>query len=232
MNLNSFSNIQEALLSLKDEAYKNFNKKLLPTVNEKTMIGIRVPLLRKLAKTLLAEKPNWCEDFMKQLPHRYFEENNLHAFLLEKNQDLNETLHLCNLFLPFVDNWQTCDLFSPKIFKNYPNEIEKQISVWIQSKQTYTVRFAINLFNQHYLDSSFKKEQAELIAKIDSNEYYIQMAIAWYFSTALVKQYKTVITIIESKNLPPCVQNKTIQKAIESFRLSDEKKEYLKTLKI
>lgn len=231
--MNGISNqIQTELFLLQDEAYKAFNKKLVPTVAEDTMIGIRTPVLRKFAKTLFKTHPDDAELFMHILPHRYFEENNLHAFLIECIQDIDQAAAETERFLPFIDNWETCDLFSPPVFKKSPDRIYRHILTWLQSPHCYTVRYGIGLLLSNYLDEEFKREMLDLVADIISGEYYVNMMIAWYFSTALVKQYAAAIPYIETKRLRPFTHNKAIQKAVESTRISPEIKAYLKTLKI
>ncbi|MEL3906140.1 MAG: DNA alkylation repair protein [Treponema sp.] len=231
--MNGISNqIQTELFLLQDEAYKAFNKKLVPTVAEDTMIGIRTPVLRKFAKTLFKTRPDDAELFMHILPHRYFEENNLHAFLIECIQDIDQAAAETERFLPFIDNWETCDLFSPPVFKKSPDRIYRHILTWLQSPHCYTVRYGIGLLLSNYLDEEFKREMLDLVADIISGEYYVNMMIAWYFSTALVKQYAAAIPYIETKRLRPFTHNKAIQKAVESTRISPEIKAYLKTLKI
>ncbi|MDO4773056.1 MAG: DNA alkylation repair protein [Bacillota bacterium] len=222
----------EELFELKDEAYKEFNKKLVPNVSEDTMIGIRTPKLRELAKKLWKEDRASCLAFMKKLPHAYFEENNLHAFFIEQIKDLGEAIDETETFLPYIDNWETCDLFSPKLFKTHKAELLKHIEKWMQSKHTYTVRYAIGLLLQHFLDEDFKADYLEQVAKIHSEEYYIRMMVAWYFSIALVKQYEETLPFLQEQKLESWTHNKAIQKARESTRMSPEKKAYLNTLKV
>lgn len=220
------------LFELKDEAYKEFNKKLVPNVSEDTMIGIRTPKLRTLAKKLWKEDRAKCLDFMKSLPHSYFEENNLHAFFIEQIKDLGEAIDETEAFLPYIDNWETCDLFSPKLFKKHKAELLKHIGKWMKSKHTYTVRYAIGLLLQHFLDEDFKPDYLEQVAKIRSEEYYIRMMVAWYFSIALVKQYEETLPFLQEQKLESWTHNKAIQKARESTRVSPERKAYLNTLKV
>ena len=224
--------IQSRLLSMQDTAYRDFNAKLIPTVDPKLMIGIRTPLLRKLAKDLFKTEPKQAAAFMQTLPHRYFEENNLHAFLIENIKDFDTAIAETERFLPFIDNWATCDSFSPSIFKKYPDAVYQKILTWIQSAHTYTVRYAINLLLSNYLDEMFKPEMLDLVASVKSEEYYINMMIAWYFSFALIKQYDAALPYIKKQTLDPFTHNKTIQKAIESRRIPAEIKDYLRTLKV
>lgn len=224
--------IQRRLLSMQDVQYKDFNSKLIPSVDPKLMIGIRTPLLRKFAKELFKTEPEQAAAFMHDLPHRYFEENNLHAFLIENIKDFNEAMDETERFLPFIDNWATCDSFSPSIFKKYPDTVYQKILTWIQSSHTYTVRYAIGLLLSNYLDERFKPEMLELVSAVKSEEYYINMMIAWYFSFALIKQYDAAIPYIKKQTLAPFTHNKTIQKAVESYRIPAEIKDYLRTLKV
>lgn len=226
------SAIQSKLFALADTAYKNFNKKLIPAVPEETMIGIRVPVLRSFAQHFFKTHRKEAECFMGILPHQYFEENNLHAFFIECLDDIDAALYALELFVPFMDNWQTCDICSPPILKKYPDVVYTRIQLWLQSKHCYTVRYAIKLLLSNYLGTAFKPEMLHITAQIRSDEYYVSMMIAWYFSTALVKQYSAAIPYIENKQLPPFTHNKTIQKAIESRCISPDIKAYLKTLKL
>ena len=221
-------NITEKLLSMKDEHYKAFHSKLMPTVDENRVIGIRIPVLRKFAKELSAEQ---AKEFMSALPHFYYEENNLHAFLIERIGDYDECIKAVNAFLPFVDNWATCDSLRPKVFKKHLPELLEQIKIWITSKETYTVRFGLEMLMCYYLDEAFKPEYLSLAAGVKSEEYYVNMTLAWFFATALAKQYDSAIAFIESNKLDIWVHNKTIQKVVESYRITDEQKVYLKTLK-
>lgn len=221
-------NITEKLLSMQDLEYKAFHSKLMPTVDGNRVIGIRIPVLRKFAKELSDEH---AKKFMQGLPHFYYEENNLHAFLIERIGDYNECIKAVNAFLPFVDNWATCDSLRPKVFKKHLPELLEQIKIWITAKDTYTVRFALEMLMCHYLDEAFSPEYLTLAASVKSEEYYVNMMLAWFFATALAKQYDSTISFVENNSLDVWVHNKTIQKATESYRISDEQKGYLKTLK-
>jgi hypothetical protein len=224
--------IQRRLLSMRDVQYRDFNSKLIPTVDPHLMIGIRTPLLRKFAKELFKTEPEQAAAFMHDLPHRYFEENNLHAFLIENIKDFNAAMDETEKFLPFIDNWATCDSFSPSIFKKYPDAVYQKILTWLQSSHTYTVRYAIGLLLSNYLDERFKPEMLELVSAVKSEEYYINMMIAWYFSFALIKQYDAALPYIKKQTLDPFTHNKTIQKAVESYRIPADIKDYLRTLKV
>ena len=221
--------ITKRLFSLRDEKYKAFNSKLIPNIKEDTVIGVRTPLLRKFSCEIY--KSGDYGQFMKALPHEYYEQNNLHAFLIEKSKDYDECINLLEEFLPHIDNWATCDCLRPKILKAQPDKLLQSIKKWLRSKHTYTVRFAIGCLLSFYLDESFDKAHLELVSEIESDEYYINMMIAWYFATALAKQYSSTVGYIEEKRLPLWVHKKTIQNAVESYLISDETKQYLKTFK-
>lgn len=221
--------IKEELFKLQDIKYRDFQSKLIPGVEPNTVIGVRTPELRKLAKKLL--KADDISDFLKILPHQYFDENQLHAFILSEIKDFDQCIEEVNCFLPYIDNWATCDQLSPKIFKKNKIKLYEYIKKWLNSSHTYTVRFAIGMLMQYFLDDDFDIKYPKMIAKIKSDEYYINMMIAWYFATALAKQYEKILPFIENKKLEKWTQNKTIQKAIESYRITPEQKEYLKKLK-
>lgn len=226
----SINKITEHLFSLQDLSYKEFNSKLIPTVNKNDVIGVRIPLLRKYAKEI-KNSPE-ADKFLNSLPHKYTEEYNLHALLLENIKDYNDIINALNNFLPFVDNWATCDIMSIKIFKKHLDILPDQLDIWLNSPHTYTIRFAIKMYISYYLDEKFELKYMQKISELHSDEYYVNMMIAWYFATALAKQYDSAIKFLENKELSTWVHNKTIQKAIESFRITQEQKEYLKTLKI
>lgn len=223
-------NIREELFKLKDDKYKAFNGKLIPTVSPELIIGVRTPQLRKFAKELSFNGS--YGNFLEQLPHKYYEENNLHAFLIEQINDFDSALTKTELFLPYIDNWATCDCFSPKVFAANKQELLPRIYEWIKSENTYTVRYAIGLLMKYFLDDDFNQSFLETVAGIKSDEYYINMMIAWYFATALSKQYSTASQYIKECRLDTWIHNKTIQKAVESYRISDEKKDLLKKYKI
>jgi len=224
--------IREELFSLQDKKYREFQAKLIPTVDPETVIGVRTPQMRKLAKRLYKETdPEELEAFMKELPHKYFDENQLHAFLISEEKDYDRCVAQINDFLPYIDNWATCDQLSPKVFKKHRGELLNNIKEWINSDRTYTIRFGIGMLMQHFLDDDFDPAYPETVAQVRSEEYYVNMMIAWYFATALAKQYDTAITYIEGQKLDVWTHNKAIQKARESYRVTPEQKEYLKTLK-
>lgn len=222
--------LREKLFALQDLKYREFNSKLMPTVDPETVIGVRTPDLRKLAKEF-AKTPQAVE-FMKCLPHEYYEENNVHGFIIETIKDYDEAIAQIEIFLPYIDNWATCDLISPKVFKKHLPELLEKIKEWTKSGETYTVRFGIEMLMSHYLDAEFKAEYLEIPASVKSDEYYVNMMIAWYFATALAKQYDAALPYIENARLDKWTHNKAIQKAVESYRITAEQKAYLKTLKI
>lgn len=221
------SRIRNKLLSMGESEYREFSSKLMPTVEKSRVIGIRIPFLRRYAKGL-----EDYEDFLDDLPHKYFEEDNLHAFLIEREKDFDRCIERLNAFLPYVDNWATCDSMKPKILKKEPEKLLIQIKRWLSSKDVYAVRYAINLLMSFYLDENFDTTYLECVAHVKSNEYYINMMRAWYFATALAKQYDDTLPYIENKALDTWTHNKTIQKSVESLRIKKEQKDYLKTLRL
>ena len=222
--------IQKELFKLQDEKYREFQAKLLPTVDPGSVIGVRTPALRNYAKELW--KQGDVQPFLEELPHRYFDENQLHAFLLSSIKDFDRCIAEVDRFLPYVDNWATCDQMSPKVFKKHREALLESVQEWITSDQTYTVRFGIGMLMEHFLDEAYDPAYPEMVAAIRSEEYYVNMMIAWYFATALAKQYETILPYIEEQRLEPWTHNKAIQKAVESYRITAELKTYLKTLKI
>ena len=221
--------IQKELFSLQDKEYMKFLSKLTPNVSEDTIIGVRIPEIRKLAKKLV--KNNEYEDFLKELPHKYYDENLLHGAIISENKDFENCIELLNSFLPFVDNWAVCDTISPKIFKKHKKELIEKIKEWSQSDKTYTCRFGVEMLMTHFLDEDFKKEYLEMVANIHSEEYYVKMVVAWFFATALAKQWDYAVIYLENNRLDVWVHNKTIQKARESLKILEDKKGYLKGLK-
>jgi 3-methyladenine DNA glycosylase AlkD len=222
--------IRRRLFELRDLKYKEFASKLIPTVNPETVIGVRTPDLRKLAKEF--SKIPEASEFLNILPHVYYEENNLHGFLIETLRDYDAAVAAVDRFLPYIDNWATCDLISPKLFKKHLPELYEKIKIWLKSGRIYTVRFGIGMLMSFYLDDDFRPDLLELVAGIRSDEYYVNMMIAWYFATALTKQYGAALPYLRERRLEKWTHNKSIQKAIESYRISDEVKAYLRTLKI
>jgi 3-methyladenine DNA glycosylase AlkD len=222
--------IRDELKKLADEKYREMQKTIIPTADPDSIIGVRTPELRKMAKALA--KRDDIDEFLSDLPHKTFDENQLHAFVLSEMKDYDACMEKLNAFLPYVDNWATCDQMSPKIFKRHKDELLKQIKVWLKSKETYTIRFAIGMLMEHFLDADFDPAYPKMVSKIRSEEYYINMMIAWYFATALAKQYDAVLPFIEQKLLDNWTHNKSIQKSVESYRITSEQKAYLKSLKV
>lgn len=226
--------ITKGLLVLQDEGYRAFHARLMPEIPYERIIGVRTPQLRAYAKEIAAQ--SCVEDFLLELPHYYYEENNLHGALLnlryKKESELEDLLKQLDRFLPYVDNWATCDMLSPKLFKKNLPLVYSWIKEWIRSKDTYTIRFAIVTLLEYCLDDAFEAEMLELVAEVESEEYYVKMAIAWYFSIALVKQYDAAVLYIEKPRLESWTHNKAIQKAIESRRIDEAVKDYLRTLKV
>ena len=222
--------IQTELFRMQDEAYRLLQSKLIPNIDPKTLIGVRTPDLRRYAK-MLAKQEN-VQDFLRDLPHAYFDENQLHAFIISEMKEYDRCVDAVCRFLPYVNNWATCDQMSPRVFKKHRAELLQSIREWISSDHTYTIRFGIGMLMQHYLDEDFDCSYPETVSNIRSSEYYVNMMIAWYFATALAKQYDAVLPFIEQLKLDPWTHNKAIQKAIESYRITPEQKQYLKTLKV
>lgn len=222
--------VQKQLFELQDLKYRDFHAKLMPTIDKEKVIGVRTPALRSYAKQF--GKTEEAKEFMKVLPHKYYEENNLHGMLLEQIKDYDELIIELEKFLPYIDNWATCDLLSLRIVEKNLEDFLKKINKYIKSDQPYTIRFGISMLMKHYLDDNFKIEYANKVAAVQSEEYYVNMMRAWYFATALAKQYDSIIPFIEEKKLDVWTHNKAIQKSIESYRITLEQKEYLRTLKI
>lgn len=218
------------LVRLRDDKYAAMQAKIIPTIDEERIIGVRTPALRAFAKKLQNDEE--VDIFLESLPHQYFDENQLHAFVISLEKDFDKCLEKVEEFLPFVDNWATCDQLSPKVFKKDPERLLSHICKWITSDRVYTIRFAIGMLMKYFLDEKFRLEYADMVASVKSEEYYINMMIAWYFATALAKQYDRILPYLEEKRLDDWTHNKTIQKCVESYRITPEQKEYLKTLKV
>lgn len=221
------TSIQKTLLSMGEEGYRDFQSRLMPSVNKGKIIGIRTPLLRKYAKGLT----NY-QDFLESLPHKYYEEDNLHAFLVERETDFDTCIRRLDAFLPHIDNWATCDSLNPKILKTESEKLLLHIKRWIKSRHTYTVRFGIKLLMTYYSGTNFRPEYPHMVSAVISEEYYINMMRAWYFATLLATNHEEILPFFEDKSLDKWTHNKAIQKARESFRIPNEQKEYLQTLKI
>lgn len=221
--------LQKSLFELQDLKYRDFHAKLLPGIEKEKIIGIRTPILRKFAREFA--KTQDAQEFLQELPHQYYEENNLHLMLVTQIRDYEKCLDEVKRFLPYIDNWATCDLPLPKCFEKHKDELIMDVKNWINSKDTYIIRYGIGVLLRLYLDEGFKDEYPKLVAGVISDEYYVNMMIAWYFATALAKQWDTVIVYLEERKLPEWVHRKTIQKAVESYRITKEQKEYLKELR-
>ena len=221
--------IQRQLFALRDQAYKDFHKKLIPTIDSNRIIGVRTPVLRSMAKRC-AGQPE-MQAFLHALPHTYYEENNLHAFLLEQITDYPTLVAELHAFLPYIDNWATCDSLRPKCVKKHLPEFLREIRTWLSSERIYTIRFGLNMLLSFYLDDAFEPEYLLWAAQVQSEEYYVNMMVAWYLATALAKQWNATIPYLEKRKLPDWVHRKTIQKAVESYRITAEQKVYLKSLR-
>ena len=221
---------QELLFQLQDKGYRDFQSKLIPTIPVETIIGVRIPAIRKLAKEY-GKDPESVE-FLKQLPHTYYDENILHALLVAEIKDYEACVKEVERFLPYVDNWAVCDIFSPKVFRKNKDKLIDKIREWTASGHSYPCRFGMGMLMTHFLDEDFRVEYLEIPATVHSEEYYVNMMIAWFYATALAKQWDATIGYIEDQRLDTWTHNKTIQKARESYRITPEQKEYLKTLKM
>lgn len=224
------NDILRQLFDLRDEAYADFQRKLIPTVDPASVIGVRTPELRKLAKSLRGSES--AHSFLQSLPHTYFEENQLHAFLLSDLRDFDACLDGVESFLPYIDNWATCDQLSPAVFARCKAVLLPHIFDWMHSGETYTIRFGVGMLMRHFLDGDFDPRYPQAVAAIRSEEYYVRMMCAWYLATALAKQYDAVLPLLQTQTTDAWTHNKAIQKAVESFRITPEQKEYLKTLKV
>ena len=222
--------IQQELFALQDLSYRDFHAKLMPTVDKARVIGVRTPKLRAFAKEF--GKTEEAKEFLKVLAHEYYEENNLHGLLIEQIKDYPTLIRELNRFLPCIDNWATCDLLTVRVVKKHLDTFTEEVERWLASDHTYTIRFGIGMLMRYYLEEHFSLEYPEKVAKIRSEEYYVNMMRAWYFATALAKQYEAIFPFLEEKRLDAWTHNKTIQKAIESYRITQEQKVYLRTLRI
>ena len=222
--------IQERLFELQDTTYQAFQSKLMPTVDPDTVIGVRTPALRALAKEIAPGEET--REFLRELPHTYFEENQLHAFVIGLEKDFETCIEEVERFLPYIDNWATCDQLSPRVFRKHRAGLLPRIEAWLSSDHCYTIRFGIGTLMQQFLDEDFRSEYAARVAQIRSEEYYVNMMIAWYFATALAKQYDAAVPFLENRQLDVWTHNKALQKAVESYRITPEQKAYLKTLKV
>jgi len=221
--------ILDELLENRDEKYADFNARLIPTIERSKILGVRMPILRKITKSRYTELEE--NGFLKKLPHKYQEENLIHGIMISEIQNLELCIRELDRFLPFVDNWAVCDVLSPNVLKNNREETLRKVDLWSRSECAYTVRFAISVLMQYFLDKEFNDKYLEMVANIHSEEYYVKMVIAWFFATALAKQWDYAVIYLENNRLDVWVHNKTIQKARESLRILEDKKGYLKGLK-
>lgn len=222
--------IENELFALRDEKYRDFSASLVPTLDKESFIGVRSPQVRTLAKKYA--KDERIGEFLSALPHKYQEENVLHGFIISLEKDFDKAIAETERFLPYIDNWAVCDTTSPKVFAKNKPALLAYIKKWIASDEPYTVRFAIGMLMRHFLDDEFDTEQMELVVSVDSEEYYVRMMQAWYIATALAKQFDAAYEVIKEKRLPKWTHNKSIQKAVESYRITDEQKALLKTCRI
>ncbi|MBP1587604.1 MAG: DNA alkylation repair protein [Clostridia bacterium] len=222
--------LYDRLKELQDLKYRDMQLRIIPTAEPETIIGVRTPELKAIAKEIL--RSGDYAVFLKELPHRLFEENQIHAFIISGIKDFNECMEAVEEFLPYVDNWATCDQTSPGVFRKHKDELLEHAKEWIGSEKAYTVRFGVKMLMEHFLDGDYKPEYPEIVAGLRSEEYYVNMMIAWYFATALAKQYESVLPFIEGKRLDAWTHNKAIQKSVESLRIGDGQKQYLKSLKV
>ena len=221
--------VLQRLSELSDPTYRDFHAGLIPNISPETILGVRVPALRKLARELRGSAE--AQEFMAALPHEYYDENCLHGLLINDIKDFGATVSALDAFLPYVDNWAVCDLISPRSFKSRPPELAAHVRRWLESSHSYTVRFGIGVLMSFYLDVGFEPAQLEAVAERCCEEYYVNMMVAWYFATALAKQPEAALPYIENRRLSRWTHNKAIQKSIESRRIPDETKAYLKTLR-
>ena len=221
--------LRKKLYELQDLKYRDMQIRIIPTIAPESVIGVRTPALKAMAKALL--KAGDYRDFLEDLPHQYFEENQLQAFIISGIKELHECMEELEKFLPYVDNWATCDQMSPKLFKKHKEALLTHIKAWIKSEKAYTVRFGVGMLMEHFLGDDFAPQYPEMVAALRSDEYYVNMMIAWYFATALAKQYDSILPFIEEKRLDDWTHNKAIQKSVESSRITPEQKRYLKSLK-
>ena len=222
--------VQKRLFEMQDTGYRDFHARLIPTVKKEKIIGIRTPMLRKFAKEF--GKTEESELFLKILPHQYYEENNLHVLLIEQIRDYDKCLEELERFLPHIDNWATCDLLALHMIKKHRDIFIREVYRWMESDKPYIIRFGISMLMRHYLDEGFKPEYPEKVAAICSEEYYVNMMRAWYFATALAKQYEKILPFLEEQRMDIWTHNKTIQKSIESYRITQEQKDHLRILRI
>ena len=224
-----YTALQQQLFTMQDLKYRDFHSRLLPGIDKETIIGIRTPILRKFAKEF--GKTEEAKAFLQELPHQYYEENNLHLMIVNAEKDYAACLEQVKRFLPYINNWATCDMPLPKCYAKHKKELLKEIPQWLASGETYTMRYGMGILMSLYLDEDFKPEYLEWVISVRSEEYYVNMMIAWYLATALAKQWEAAIPYLEKRVLSDWVHRKTIQKAVESYRITPEQKVYLKSLR-
>ena len=225
------TDIQKRLYAMQDKEYRSFQSRLMPTVNPDKIIGVRVPQIRELARDVMKNEPELVATFLQELPHQYYEEDNLHVFLVNRTKDFDACLMQVEAFLPHLDNWATCDSFRPEVFRQHRQQVLAKARGWMESGHCYTVRFGIGCMMSYFLDEDFSPEQLELVGGISSEEYYVRMMQAWYFATALAKQYQPTLAYLGKNNLEVWTHNKAIQKAVESHRITAEQKALLRKMK-
>ena len=223
--------IQQQIFALQDKPYGEFQSRLLPTIAKERIIGVRIPVMRKLAKQLTKEEPEAVQAFLEELPHTYYDEDILHAILISEIKDYDRCIRETERFLPYIDNWAVCDIMSPKVFKRHRSELIEKIRGWSASEHTYTCRFGMEMLMSFYLDEGFQMEDLDLAAGVRREEYYVKMMAAWYFATALAKQYDAALPYLRQRRLDRWTHNKTIQKAVESYRITPEQKDELRSLR-
>ena len=222
--------VQNKLFEMQDLKYRDFHAKLIPTMDKEKIIGVRIPALRKFAKEF--GKTGESKEFLKILPHKYYEENNLHMQLISDIKDYERCLAEVKRFLPYINNWATCDMLAVKVVKKHLDTFIDEVYRWMESDHAYTIRFGISMLMRYYLEDAFQMEYPEKVAQIRSEEYYVNMMRAWYFATALAKQYEKILPFLEEQRMDIWTHNKTIQKSIESYRITQEQKDHLRTLRI
>lgn len=221
--------IREELFAMREPEYAEFQRRLIPNIPPATIVGVRVPKIRALAKRV--SRTMEAEAFLDELPHKTFDENLLHGMLVAEMKDFDRCLEAVDRFLPFIDNWAVCDTLSPKVFKKGKERLLEKVRGWVSSEHEYTCRFGIGMLLTYFLDEDFETELLTIPASISSDAFYVRMMISWFFATALAKQWDATIPYITENRLAPWILNKTIQKAIESRRISDERKAFLREFK-
>lgn len=221
--------VYERLIACSDEQYKEFQSKLVPNIPKETVLGVRTPDMRRIAKEIRGTEE--AEGFLAELPHKFYEENLVHFFLIAMIKDFDQCVQAVETFLPYVDCWPVCDSSSPKVFTKNHEKLLPLIRKWMDSDHVYTARFGIRMLMNEFLGEDFRPEYLQWVASVPGEDYYIRMMVAWYFATALAKQYDESVVYIEERRLEPWTHKKAIQKAVESYRVTEAHKEYLKMLR-